>query len=488
MRVNYTANASTQFQFLSEDQCKEIYLAALDVLRRTGLVIYHDEALEILKENGALVEGNRAYIPPFMVERARAAAPSRFTVYSREGDRSKNLEISPNRVNYGPSATATHTLDPRTGERRMYVRHDAAETARVCDALPNIDYAASMGTISDVKADLADVYEFAEMIANTGKPIMGWSYTLDGCRDVHQIAVAVAGGEEEFVRRPNYFVFCEPMPPLRCSEEAVDKILYLSRHRVPFIFAPVQMSGGSTPATMAGGVVLSIADSLLGLILSQILNPGTPYAIGGTNSVLDMKTGLMAYGAPELSLLCGATAEVARFMGLPHWSTAGVSDAKTDDNQAALEGAISILFAGLCGADLIHNVGFLETCMTGSLRYLVMMDETIGWVKRVLRGIDVSPETLAVDVIDRVGPGGHFVSEEHTLKHFKTESWYPTLMDRRHREEWENAGAKTMADRAQEKLNRILDAHRPTPLAPEVQARIDAILAVAEQRFENAGM
>ena len=124
MRVNFTANASTQFQFLSEDQCKEIYLAALDVLRRTGLVIYHDEALEILKENGALVEGNRAYIPPFMVERARAAAPSRFTVYSREGDRSKNLEISPNRVNYGPSATATHTLDPRTGERRKSRRGD----------------------------------------------------------------------------------------------------------------------------------------------------------------------------------------------------------------------------------------------------------------------------------------------------------------------------------------------------------------------------
>jgi trimethylamine--corrinoid protein Co-methyltransferase len=483
MRVNYRVNASTQFEVLSQDQCEEIYRASLKLLQYTGLVIHNDAALALLQQHGAQVSGNRAYIPAFMVERARGTAPASFTIYSREGDRAKNIEVGPNYIHYGPSATATHTIDPKTGERRKYVREDAADTARVCDALPNIDYTASMGTISDVRPELADIYEFAIMMANSGKPIFGWSYTLDGCRDIHEMAVAVAGGEDEFIRRPNYFFFGESMPPLGCDDHAAEKIMYCARHGIPLIFTPVQMSGASTPATLSGTVLLSVADSLLGLVLSQILRPGTPFVMGGTATVLDMKTGLVSYGAPELSLMCAATAEVARFMGVPHWSTSGASDSKLDDNQAALEGAISNLFAGLCGSDLIHNVGFIEACMTGSLRYLIMMDESIGYVKRVLRGIDVNEDTLAVDVIDKVGPGGHFLNEDHTLRHFKTETWYPTLMDRRHYQDWVRLGSKSMGDRAQEKLNTILDTHRVKPLRPDIQTKIDAILATAEQRF-----
>jgi len=482
MRVNYRINASTEFEILSRDQCAEIYHSALRLLASTGVVVHNETALTILEQNGAQVRGNRAFIPAFMVERALVTAPTSFTIYSREGDPAKDVLIAPFHPHYGPSATASHTIDPRTGERRLYVRQDAAETARVCDALPNIDYAASMGTVSDVKPDLADVYEFATMIAYTGKPIMGWSYTLDGCRDVHRIASAVAGGDEEFLRRPNYFFFAEPIPPLACDDHSAEKIMYCARHGVPLIFAPVQMSGASTPATLAGTVLLSIADSLLGLVLSQILRPGTPCMVGGTSTVLDMKTGAIAYGAPEMSLLCAATAEVARFMGLPHWSTAGASDSKLVDNQSALEGSITLLFAGLSGSDLIHNVGFLEACMTGSLANLVMMDEAIGYVKRFARGIEVNADTLAIDVIDRVGPGGQFLSDEHTLRHFKDQTWYSTLMDRRHREDWERTGSKSMRDRTQDKLLHILDTHHATPLAPGVEAQINAIIAEAERR------
>jgi len=188
MRVNYAANAATQFAFLSDDQCEEIYLGALRVVEETGVEVLHEEALEILHGQGCAVHDSRVYIPSHLVESAQLTAPSAFKIYSREGAREKDVLVSPNHVNYGPSATATHTFDPRDGQRRKYLRADAANTARVCDALHNIDYTASMGTISDVDADLADVYEFAEMIANSGKPPMAWSYSLEGCRDIHQMA------------------------------------------------------------------------------------------------------------------------------------------------------------------------------------------------------------------------------------------------------------------------------------------------------------
>jgi trimethylamine--corrinoid protein Co-methyltransferase len=197
---------------------------------------------------------------------------------------------------------------------------------------------------------------------------------------------------------------------------------------------------------------------------------------------MDMQTATMPYGAPELSMLCAAEAEIARYLGVPVWTTAGVSDSKLVDEQAAMEGAMSVVLAGLSGADLIHNVGFIVGCLTGSLQYLVMMDEAISYVKRVLRGIEVTPDTLAVDWIEKIGPGGDFLSTEHTLKHFRTEFWYPSLMDRQMREGWDHAGQKSMAEQVQEKLDRILDTHRPPPLPEEVQVEIEAILAAAEER------
>jgi len=475
-------NASTQFQILSQDERQEVYFAALKVLERTGIIIHSDEALNVLKEHGAWVEGSRAYIPPFMVEKARATAPVSFTLYSRDEDAAKNLEISPNHVHYGPSITATHFLDPRTGERRQYLREDAVSAARVCDALPNVDYVAAQGSISDVHPDLMEGYEFATLIANSEKPVMAWSNTLDGCRDIHRIAIAVAGGEEQLARYPGYFFLGCSISPLIIPQEVAEQLMYCARHAVPYVFGPCPMCGATTPSTLASTLVVATAECLAALVIAQIVNTGTPFLIGGSLATMDMRTATMPYGAPELSMLCAAEAEIARYLGLPVWTTAGVSDSKLVDEQAAMEGAMSVVLAGLSGADLIHNVGFIEGCLTGSLQYLVMMDEAISYVKRVLRGIEITPETLAVDWIEKIGPGGDFMSTEHTLKHFRTEFWYPTLMDRQMRESWEHTGQKNMQERVQAKLDRILDTHRPAPLPDEVQTRIEAILAAAEAR------
>lgn len=483
MRANCQANATPVFRLLSDDQLRELYLAALQVMEEIGLDLHNAEARQLLAEHGAWVDGLRVRLPSFMVARALSTAPRRFTVHSWQGDPAKTITITPNHPHWGPGPTCPKFHDPRTGERRSFGRRDARAVARVCDALPNIDFVEGLSTVSDVRVDLADVYEFADMIAATGKPIVAWSYTLDGCRDIHQMAVAIAGGDEAFTRRPNYIFYSEPLSPLMSNQEAMDKVLYCARHRVPQVFTPCPIGGGTAPTTGAGELVQAAAESWLGLVVSQIVNPGTPFIMGGVVSIMDMKDTVLAYGAPELSLLQAGLTELARYAGLPVWSTAGCSDSKRVDEQAAIEGTLSILFSGLSGADLIHDVGFVEGAISGSLQQVVMMDEALAMVKRILRGIAVDEDTLAVPVIARVGPGGHYLADDHTYGHFKREFWFPRLLDRRRYSEWAADGAKTMEDRVQVRLNAILDAPEPaTSLPREAQERIAAILAAAEER------
>lgn len=483
MRVNYQTNASVQFQVLSDDQRQQVFRAALRVLEHTGVEVHNDEALAVLKEQGAWVDGVRVRIPSHLIRQAIATAPSSFTVYSREGNPDKNIDIGPNLVHYGPGPTCPNFRDPRTFERRKYLRQDARDVARVCDALPNIDFVESLGTVSGVNPDLADVYEFAEMIAHTGKPIVAWSYTLETCQDIHEIAMAVAGGEEAFKLRPNYIFYAEPLSPLQSNQEAADKLVYCAKHRIPLIYTPCPMCGGTAPTTSAGVLVTALCESLHGLVVAQALQPGTPYVMGGVVSIMDMLSSVLAYGAPELSLQSAALTEMAHFLGLPVWSTAGCTDSKLLDQQAGIEGAISILFAGLSGADLVHDVGYVESAMTGALQMTTMCDEVISFVKRLTRGIEVTPETLATKVIREVGPGGHYLATDHTLAHFKDEFWFPRTIDRARWEDWEAAGKPTMGDHVQALLNDLLDNYQPVALAPEVQQQIEALLAKAEARY-----
>jgi trimethylamine--corrinoid protein Co-methyltransferase len=486
MRVNYQTNTSTQFRILSDDQCEELYSAALQVLQHTGFEVHSKDALDLLSDNGASVKGNRAYIPASMVQKVLDAAPKGFFVYGHQGDRSKSLDIRPNHVHYGLGAGCVSFQDPRTSKRREYRREDAATVARVADALPHIDFVQSLGTIGNIPQNLTDVYEFAEMIVNTSKPLVTYVHSMEILRVVHKIAVTAAGGEEEFIRRPNYLVLGSPASPLFEEPFAVERLFYCARHHIPYISTSAVTCGATSPVTMAGTLVQVMAEELAELVIEQLAVPGSPFLLGGVHSVMDMSTGILAYGAPEMSMLLAAQTEIARYLGLPYYSTAGCSDSKLVDEQAALEGAISILMAGLSGANMIHDVGYIEFGSTGSLQQTVMMDEVIGMVKHILAGIQVTPESMALDVIDRVGPGGQYLTDDHTIKHFKTEFWFPTLLDRKPWQAWEAAGAKSLGKRVQEKLNRIMDTHTCAPLKESTRETIDTILAEAEAKAGRA--
>jgi trimethylamine--corrinoid protein Co-methyltransferase len=252
------------------------------------------------------------------------------------------------------------------------------------------------------------------------------------------------------------------------------------------IFTPCPIAGGTAPITAAGIVIQAAAESWMGLVLAQAVRPGLPFIMGGVLSVMDMSQMILAYGAPELSLMMAGVTELAHYAGLPLWQTGGCTDSKALDEQAAIEGSLSVYFSALTGGDLCHDVGYTESAMTGSVFQLAMMDEAIGYSRRITRGIDVNEDTLAVDVIGNVGPNGHYLREKHTRRYYKTEFWYPNLCDRRNYEEWAQMGSQRMSDRVIGRVQDLLATHEPSAIKPETEKVIEQVLAEAEERVKES--
>jgi len=474
MRVNLSQNAGLRFAVFSEDQCEQIALAAFEVLERVGARFYEPEALEIFAEAGCVIDGNVVRFSSGLVEQALNTVPPRFTLYTRTGQPA--IRVEPNRAYFGPGPTCCNFIDPETGERRLFVKQDAALAARVCDALSNIDYVMSLGSISDVPQEKADIHEFDAMVRETTKPIMSWSFSRESLAQIHRMCAAVKGSEAAYARAPFMIFYSEPSSPLKHSAEAVQKLIYCAGHGIPQVYTPCLIAGGTAPATLAGVLVQNLAETLGGVVLSQLVRKGTPIVVGGVLSILDMRTTILSYGGPELALLSAGAAEVARYLGLPMFSTAGCTDSKCLDEQAAVEAATSILFAVLSGANFVHDVGYAESGMTGSLQQLVLGDEIIGMARHIGRGIRVDEETLAVDAIAAAVDTGDFLSLDHTVEHFRDQFWFPGLLDRYRYGEWADAGEKTMGDRIRERVRALIAEHRAQPLDSEIMAQLDDIV------------
>jgi trimethylamine--corrinoid protein Co-methyltransferase len=472
LQSNYVMYLTPQFRKLSNDQLAQIHNASLEILDRTGVCLYEEEALNLLKKAGVKVEDdNRVRIPPGLVEWALSIAPKRVVLCDRNGRRVMPLER--NNVFFGPGSDCPNILDHRTGERRRGTLRDIEEGIRLCDALPNIDFLMSICIASDIDQQVADRYQMRAMLMNSTKPILFVTTEFEGTVDAIKMAEAVAGGEEELRRNPICALYINVTSPLRHNTEALQKLLFMAGKGLPTTYTPVVLRGINGPVTPAGALALANAGELAGLVIAQLKREGAPIILsGGTNDMLDMRTLGDVYAAPENRVMF---VEMAHYYGLPVFGLGGASDSKLPDEQAAAEAAFSLILEALAGTHLVHDVGYLESGMTNSFEQIVICDELINYVKRFMQGLVVNEETLALDVIDQVGPHGDFLGTEHTARHYK-EDWYPRLLDRNDFDTWKAAGGKTLRQRARERVEEILSSHRPEPLPKDVQAKIDAIV------------
>jgi len=475
-------NDFARFNLLSEAQISRIHAASLEILERIGVRVYLPEAIELFREAGAAVEdGNLVRIPAQRVDWALKTAPGKVTLYNRLGDPA--VVLAGGRCYYGPGSDCLNIIDHRTGERRKPLLNDVAEGARLCDALTNIDFVMSMVLPTDVDQTIADVYQMQMMLANTVKPIVYVSYEASGLVDAIEMAEAVAGGVDALRDRPLLTCYINVISGAVHNDVGLQKLLYLAGKGLPILYIPGSNSGVTSPATMAGAVALDLAGGLAGLVLSQIKQEGTPYIISAMDPAgLDMRTMVSPYAYPERGII----RSLAQSFGLPSFSLAGGSDAKVVDQQAAAEAALTLLADTLMGGNLIHDLGYLESGLTYSFAQLVICNEIVSWIKAYLKPLEVSDETLALDLIAQVGAHGQYLKVEHTRKHFR-DHWYPDLFERGTYTDWVQKGSHTLVERAAAQVEKTLAEHQVEPLSADVQARLSEIVKRAETRKSRLG-
>lgn len=459
---------------LSDEQVNEIHNATIEIMSKIGMVIKNKEGIKLLKNAGASVDGEHVKIPERLVKQALASTPSRITMYDRCGNEAMFLQQG--NTYFGSGSDTIYTFDVETNERRPVLLKDVNNFAKTIDSLPNMSFVMSMGTPTDVPTDKAYVYEFAEMVKGSSKPIV---YTAKDRNDMEQIfsIAAIAAGSEEAVReKPFTLLYAEPISPRLFNTESVQNLLFCAEKGIPFCYPPSTNTGGGGPVTMAGAIALGNAECLTGLLMAQLKNPGTPFLFGGNVAALDMKTTVVSYGSPEWMLCSGAIAQMGRSYNLPTWGTSGASDSKVVDAQAGMEAMLSVYNSLLTKNTLVHDNGYIDSGLTSSLEMVLLADEAIAMAKYLVNGITVNETTLALDAIRRVEPGKGFIADQHTFDNWDKDPYHSKRLDRNVYDNWTNKGSKDMFSRLNDEVKKILKTHNINKLNDDQEKKIEEIL------------
>ena len=488
-KINYQVNATPTFEVLSPDEIEAIYFSSLRVMEETGVRCYNTEAVDILQANGASVEDkNLVKVPSWMVDRARITLPAKVTLVGtpdRTGKRSYRMDLIKNSAYFGNGSDTPFTIDPYTQKRRRATYKDVKNLATISEAMPNIDFIMSLGITQDTAVGTYDRWQYLAMLEGTNKPINITAVDEEGLRDQLEMAYIRLGGKAEWKKHPAFSIYLEPVSPLSHDPRVIGKLLFCCDHDIPFVYTPCPMAGGTAPTTLAGLLVQALTESLFGIVVSQLRKPGAEVIIGGLLSNMDMRTTVMAYGSPEMALLSAAYTDISKWLYVPMYNTSGCTDAKLFDEQAAMEATMNTMIAILCGGNMIHDVGYIESGMTSSPDMLVVCDEIIGMCKRFMEGIPVTEDSVPLNTIDEVGPGGHYLGTDHTMAHFRTEFWQPRLIDRLDWDRWTKAGSKSMQERVHHRVIEILEADRDPLVDEKMLAEMRRICELADERHKS---
>ena len=465
---------------MGQTECEKIHMGSLEILERVGIDVHDERARRLLVKGGAQAEGIRVRLPEHMVERALAVTPKRMTLYDRHGQVA--IRAWGYNTYYGGGSDCLYVLDHRTGERRRAVLKDVEEAAVLMDALSEIEFVMSQFMPEDVDQRIYDRYQMEVMLNNTAKPIVFVSPDFEGCVAAVEMCEIVAGGAEAFQKRPFAICYINVTSGLVANAESLQKCMYLAEKGLPLLYIPLNAGGVNSPSTTAGCMASMNAGTLLGIVLAQLVREGTPVAVPGWNGgPYNLKTMVGNYVLADEQ---GVPTEMGKYYDLPVFGLGGSTDSKVLDQQCGMEVSLSLMTALLHGANIVHDVGFMDSGMQSSLQLQVIANDTIGWLRAATAGVRVDDETLALDVIDELGPTGDYLSHDHTLRHYK-EPFYSELADKGTHSQWVKRGATRMEQRAAQHVEEILANHKPEPLLADVQRDIKRVIE-QEQAWINS--
>jgi len=474
--------ANIQVNALTEQEISDIHEASLAIVRDTGVLVHHEEMLRLLGQAGATVDTTTriARLPERLVMDSVAQAGKQYTLCGRDPARVARYGQGDFLLLSSPGQYAW--VDAETGRRRPATIQDAHDAIRLGDALDHITIVGAMAQPEEISERYRDVFLTGELVKGTTKPTRCWVRNGATARYILEIYRAVAGGAEALRTRPMVEAFLEPISPLQLPRDGLDIVKEFAQAGQPVSIGPMAMVAGSGPGTLAGTLAQENAEILAGVVITQILAPGTPITYGGIPHIMDPRTGICSFGSPEQGLMAVAMTQMGRFYGFPVYINVGLTDAKTLDAQAGAEKASTMMLGALAGADMFGHAGICGTDHAAGLEWLLADHELLAYVKRVARGFDVTRETLATDVVRSVGPAGSFLAEEHTVRHFRDELWLPgAAWTRQTWDAWANEGRRTIGDRLRDEAKRILTEHTPDPIDEKLAAEIDRIVEAARR-------
>ena len=463
-----------QFRPLSDADLERIVDAAKTVLERTGIEVKESPCREVFRRAGCRVDdaGDRVYIDHKMVEEARSRAAKRVLLAGRTPEH--DLDVGGSRVYMGTGGQAVNVMD-LDGSVRETCLADNYHIGRLVDQLQHIHFYMRPVVCRDVPTEVIDVNQFYACLSSTAKHITANAYVKQSVPDLRRMGEIIAGGAQALDdRHIMSFSACWTVSPLRYATDTVAVVDELVAHGFPVILSAAPQSGATSPAALAGTLVQITAEQLSGFVYVNLLKPGHPTLMGCVPCQADLRTGNFTGGTGEFALMNAASAQIAQHLELPLYNSSGLADAKIPDCQAGAEKGVTSLAAALAGSNFIHHsAGFLEGMITVAYEQYVIDNDINGEIMRLVRGIEVTDETLSIDVIDDVCKGdGHFLGHPQTLALMNSEYLYPEVMDRSNRGDWEARGGPDIRDTARAYARRILAENWPRPMAPEIDAEL----------------
>lgn len=468
-----TTQRNIDFSVLNKEKIQIIHDQSMALLSDFGMRITGDRTLEALKKYGCVIDGNMVKFPAEVVAKALKTVPKELTLYNRDGSPSMVIN-SKNNVYFGTHSDQLEYLDYKTNTARTFMKADTKTMCTLASALENISFVLSVGMSGDVNPAVQSQVTFLETVKNFDKTINFSTNDIESLQEIIDIAAIVAGGHDKLAEKPFIFNYCEPIPPMTHPIESTEKLFISATHKIPVVYMPYCMMGGTAPITIAGALTQNNAEILAGVVITQAVNEGAPLIYGSMPTVFDMKTTVGSYGAPEFHLSVAAASELADFYGLPFFGTAGCSDAKTVDPQSVAEVQMELFSTIMSKANIVHDIGVLDHCNSVAPAMVVLANEMINQLSAYSKGVEVNEDTLAIDVIKQVGHGGHYLNDMHTLSNFRS-VWYPEFFDRK----MVNPDESTILDQVCAKIDHILETHE----VPALDAAILAKLSEVEKKY-----
>lgn len=477
--------AHSPFEVLSQSEIEAIHSGTLRVLAKTGVVVENDQALRQLVSAGARVDGDVVRFPKQMVRELLPQVPCQVTLHARNADRSVHLGRS--KVHFTNGYGTVFVADSGDGQVRRAGLKDLRDSIILSDYLDNVHYLICQFFVQDFPEALGDLLQAREMVCNSGKHqglTVSHAKTLDYALEIGDLA----GSEVPDDQRPIYSFGVTSHSLLKYTHEGVERLMKLTAKKVPVRIVCGAIAGATSPVTLAGTLVVQNAEVLAGILMAQVFNPGAPVIYGSFSGPMDMATGKQLWGVPEFAILNAATAQLCRFYGIPFgYGSRGSADSCESDLQAGVEKTLTLALTAAAQVDVIHDgvSGLLGTSMITSLPQMVIDNEIADMIFRAIRGIEVNEETLALDVVDRVGPGGNYLAEPHTMKFMRQELWMSRLLDRRSLENRQNKPDGCLIAKAENRVKEILGSHQPSRLSQDVERQINRVI---ERAAKKAGV